>query len=238
MKNSILSLILCTVFGLFTELSFGSVEPHHDLIAISLSETIDSVISEIHSDTLLKNEIEKLGMEDQTLRHLLPDVEKKFGRDSEEYSYFWSLMDRQDSICIVSLVKILDEHGWVGKSRIGSEANQAIWLIIQHASLEIQEQFLPLLRESVKIKESEGWHLAFLQDRILMRNHKKQIYGTQSKWDHELKKNVIYPIEDVKNVNKKRKKLGLGTVEEHAEVNGYIFDRSNQEMNGDNDSKL
>lgn len=177
------------------------------------------------NDSILKQELELIGIEDQTLRLMLPEAMNKFGHESEEYSYIWSLIHRQDSISLKKLINIIDNHGWLGKSRVGSTANQAIWLTLQHSELEIQEKYLPLLKESVAKGESEGWHLAYLQDRILMRKNQKQIYGTQALWDNDLKKNKIYPIEDLKNVNERRKKLGMDTVEASAEANGYIFDQ-------------
>ncbi len=179
-------------------------------------------------DSILKSELELIGVEDQTLRFILPDVTEKFSRESSEYKYFWSLIHRQDSICIEKLINILDTYGWLGKSRVGTNANQAIWLVMQHADVKIQEKYLPFLKESVEKGESEGWHLAFLEDRILMYNEKEQIYGTQAIWDNNLKKNKIYPIQDVKNVNKRRKKLGLKPIEEHAKNNGYILDQKNK----------
>ncbi len=182
--------------------------------------------SQNKTDSILKKEIELIGTEDQTLRLLLPQVTEKFGRESNEFKYIWSLINRQDSICLNKLIKILDTHGWVGKSKVGEKANQAIWLIIQHSELNIQEKYLPLLKESVEKGESEGWHLAFLKDRVLMRNKQKQLYGTQAVWDKTLQKNKIYPIEDLKNVNQRRKKLGLESIEKFAESNGYIFNQN------------
>ena len=176
-------------------------------------------------DSILKKELELIAVEDQTLRLMLPDVAERFGSTSSEEKYIWSLIHRQDSICLIRTTKILDEHGWLGKSRVGSQANQAIWLVIQHAELEKQEKYLPLLKKSVEIGESEGWHLAFLEDRILMRNKKSQIYGSQATWDKTIGKMKIYPIEDVKNVNKRREKIGLEPIEEYAKQNGYIFDQ-------------
>lgn len=175
------------------------------------------------TDNMLKKELELIKVEDQTLRLLLPNVIEKFGRESQEYKYIWLQIQKQDSISSNKLFKILDKHGWVGKSRVGSAANQTIWLTIQHSDLETQEKYLTLLRESVNKGESEGWHLAFLEDRILMRKKQKQIYGTQAVWDNDLKKNKIYPIQDVKNINKKRKELGLEPIEEYAKKNDYIF---------------
>lgn len=176
-------------------------------------------------DTILKKQLELIAVEDQTLRLILPHVTERFGRESSEYKYIWSLIDHQDSICTKKLIKIVDTHGWVGKNRIGEKANQAIWLILQHADLKVQEKYLPLLKESVKKDESEGWQLAFLEDRILMYNKKKQKYGTQAIWDTTLKNNKIYPIKDLKNVNQKRLNLGLETIEEYAKTNGHIFDQ-------------
>ena len=176
-------------------------------------------------DSILKADLELIGLEDQTLRLLLPEVTLKFGRESSEYNYIWSLIHYQDSISLKKLIDILDEHGWVGKSRVGDVANQAIWLTIQHSPIKIQEKYFPLLKESVESEESKGWHLAFLEDRILMRNGENQIYGTQAMWDNELKQNKIYPIEDVKNVNQRRQKLGLEPIEKYAESNGHIFDQ-------------
>ena len=173
----------------------------------------------------LKKELRQIEIEDQTLRFLLPDVTKRFGNNSDETSYFWTLIKRQDSICEQKVVIILKKYGWLGKSVIGAKANQALWLVIQHAKLKNQEKYLPFLKQSAAKGESEQWHFAFLKDRILMYTHKKQIYGTQALWDKDLKKMKIYPIKDLKNVNKRRKEIGLGTVEEHAKTNGYIFDQ-------------
>lgn len=192
----------------------------------ALNKGFDIINNKVNkTDSILKKELELIKVEDQTLRLLLPNVIEKFGRESEEYKYVWAQIHKQDSISSHKLFRILDKFGWVGKSRVGSVANQAIWLTIQHSDLEKQEKYLPLLQESVKNGESEGWHLAFLKDRILMRKKQKQIYGTQAVWDNDLKKNKIYAIEDVKNVNKKRKKLGLEPIEEYAKKNGYIFNQ-------------
>jgi carboxyl-terminal processing protease len=178
-----------------------------------------------NNNSVLKEKLERLGAEDQTLRLMLPEVQTKFGRGSEEYKYIWSLINRQDSICATELIEILDTHGWLGKSKVGWKANQAIWLVIQHSDVSIQEKYLPLLKASYEKGESEGWHYAFLQDRILMYRKAPQIYGTQAVWDKNLKKNKIHTIGDLKNVNALRKEVGLEPIEEYADKNGYIFNQ-------------
>lgn len=204
-------------------LSFSGCKENKQKIAVEPKKT--EFIKPVSNDSILKNDLELIGVEDQTLRLLLPEVSKRFGKSSREEEYIWSLIHHQDSICLNKTLKILNDYGWLGKSRIGSKANQALWLVIQHANLEIQEKYLPLLKKSVETGESEGWHLAFLEDRILMRNGKNQIYGSQATWDKKINALKIYPIEDVKNVNKRREKIGLEPIEEYAKQNGYIFDQ-------------
>jgi uncharacterized protein (TIGR02145 family) len=160
-------------------------------------------------DSIVKYQLESIGVKDQTLRMVLPEVEKKFGRKTRETQYFWSLIHRQDSINEKEVINIIDNHGWLGISRVGEPANQALWLVIQHAPLKLQEKYLPYLKESVEKGESPGWHSAFLEDRILMRQGKKQIYGTQSITDPVSGRTDIYPIQDVENVNARREKIGL-----------------------------
>lgn len=206
-------LILLTIIGCNNKPETPKTNPKPELII------------EEANDSILKEQLEQIAIEDQTLRFLLPDAIEKFGRDSREYKYIWSLIHRQDSICVNKVVHILDKYGWLGKSRVGENANQAIWLVMQHSELAIQKNYLPLLRKSVTKGESEGWHLAFLEDRVLMYSKKKQKYGTQAVWDNELKRNIIYPIEDVKNVNNRRQELGLEPIEKFADSNGYIFNQ-------------
>lgn len=179
--------------------------------------------NEIPLDTLLKKELESILIKDQTLRLVLPMVEKKFGENSEQKNYIWSLINSQDSANLVAVTEIIEKNGWIGANRVGYFANQAIWMVIQHAPLEIQEKYLPYLEESVAKNESEGWYLAFLVDRILMRNGKKQTYGSQAKFDKETGKSYIYPISDVQNVNKRRAEIGLESIEEYASSSGYVY---------------
>lgn len=174
----------------------------------------------------VKETLENLRMQDQTIRLLLPDAENRFGRESNEYKWFRSeLMPRNDSIVLKKITDVIEKNGWLGINEVGELANQTLWLVIQHAPLEIQKKYLPLLEKSVNKGESKARYLAFLQDRILMREDKKQIYGTQSLWDKEKKKNVIWPITDYKTVNQRRKEVGLESIEDYAKNSGFIYEQ-------------
>ncbi|WP_394747352.1 DUF6624 domain-containing protein [Spongiimicrobium salis] len=193
----------------------------------SFTESIPVLQEEYRNsiDTPLKEALEKLRVQDQSIRQLLPDAEKRFGRDSYHYSWFRNeLMPRNDSIVLTKLKHILQKNGWPGINKVGELANQTLWLVIQHAPLEDQEKYLPLLEKSVAKGESKARYLAFLQDRILMRKGEQQRYGTQSLWDPMKKKNVIYPISNHEGVNKRRAAVGLNTIEEYAKENNFLYE--------------
>jgi len=173
----------------------------------------------------MKQKLENLRMQDQTIRYLLPDAEKRFGRESDAYKWFRSeLMTRNDSVVLNRITDIIEKNGWMGISEVGVLANQTFWLVIQHAPLDVQKKYLPVLEHSVRNGESKAEYLAFLQDRVLMREGKKQLYGTQSRWDKKIKKNVIWSITDYKTVNQRRAQVGLGSIEDYAKDNGYLYD--------------
>lgn len=166
-------------------------------------------------DKPLKEQLEQIYVRDQMLRQLYRDAEEKFGKESDEMKYFWQLVSEQDSLNEIEVIKIIEEKGWVGKSLVGGQANMTLWLVIQHAPLETQEKYLPLLKKSVLKGESSGSHLALLEDRIQMRNGKPQTYGSQITTDKETGEQVVYEIREPEYVNQRRKEVGLGPIEDY-----------------------
>ena len=166
-------------------------------------------------DKPLKEQLEQIYVRDQTLRQLYQSAEEKFGRESDEMKYFRELVSDQDSLNELEVIKIIEEKGWVGKSLVGGQANMTLWLVIQHAPIETQEKYLPLLEESVMKGESSGRHLALLEDRIQMRNGKPQTYGSQITRDEETGKQIVYEIWEPEYVNQRRKNVGLGPIEDY-----------------------
>jgi len=166
-------------------------------------------------DKPLKSKLENIYVKDQMLRQLYQDAEEKFGRDSDEMNYFWQLVSEQDRENEKEVIAILEERGWVGRSLVGGKANMTLWLVIQHAPLETQEKYLPMLRESVMKGESQGSHLALLEDRIQMRNGEPQTYGSQITTDPETGEQIVYEVKDPEYVNQRRSEVGLGPIEDY-----------------------
>lgn len=143
------------------------------------------------------------------------DQKTRTGADSAEFVGYI------DSCNQVQVKALIAKYGWLGKSVIGNY-NQVLFLVIQHADLETQEKYFPMLQESVDKGESSKTDAAMLQDRILMRQGKKQIYGSQVVFN-KTGEQEFYPIEDEKNVNLRRAKVGLQPIEEYAKYFGIDY---------------
>lgn len=162
----------------------------------------------------LKAELELILKKDQEDRIMADSIEKKFGSQSSELLMLYERMLLKDSLNQQRITAIIDQYGWPGKSLVGKEASLAVFLVIQHASLEIQKKYLPQFRESVTKGESSSSNLAYLEDRILMREGKPQLYGTQVITDNTGQKK-FYNIYDEVNVDERRLKIGLGPLADY-----------------------
>ena len=78
--------------------------------------------------------------------------------------------------------------------------------IILHGPLEYMEKVLPIAQKAFDEGNFDGYQLAHLIDRILWLNGKKQVYGTQFYFIED--KIYLFPVEDPKNLEKRRKKNG------------------------------
>lgn len=157
--------------------------------------------------TAIKNELAAIFERDQKTRK---------GSDSAAFVQYI------DSCNLVAVESLIAKYGWPGKSFVGAKGNYTIWLVIQHADLATQEKYIPMMKESVAKSESRPVDLAYLEDRIKMRKGEKQLYGTQVSFN-KTGGQEIWPIEDEKNVNSRRAKLGLEPMEEYAKYFGIEY---------------
>jgi hypothetical protein len=147
--------------------------------------------------------------DDQKYRIEVQELEAKFGAKSKEVDAVWILMNRTDSINLIKVKAILDKYGWLGVDDIGSQCNTALFMVIQHADLKSQEHYIPLMREAVKNKKARPSELALLEDRVALRQGKKQIYGSQIGQYQSTLQYYVLPLEDPDNVDKRRAEVGL-----------------------------
>jgi hypothetical protein len=96
---------------------------------------------------------------------------------------------------------ILDKYGWLGPDEIGVQGNTTLFLVIQHADIKTQEKYLPMMKDAAKKGKASAADLAYLTDRIEVRNGRPQVYGTQLSLQNGRCKPE--PILDSANVNKR-----------------------------------
>ena len=164
---------------------------------------------EANLDKVLVAILDTVYQEDQSLRREIKSVEEKYGRGSDEMKAHWKTIAKKDAINLIKIQKILDEHGWLGQDVLGDRGNRTLFLVIQHSPLEIQEKYLPMIREAVKKNNAQPSSLALLEDRIALRTGKRQIYGSQIGRNSETGEFYVSPIEDPENVDLRRAEVGL-----------------------------
>jgi hypothetical protein len=117
------------------------------------------------------------------------------------------------------LHEIIDSIGFPTVEKVGKEANEAAWLIIQHAisQPEFMKKCLVLMQREMKQTLHELRQKAYLTDRIAVFEGKPQQYGTQFDWDDDGLLSPS-PFDDLEKVNERRRYIGLNSLEEQTAV--------------------
>lgn len=180
---------------------------------------IDSMTANYNNE--LRKKLNKIQYEDQGIRLLLLNVQKSKGLSSPTTLLIREEMKQIDSINAIKVQQIIDEFGWLGESKISSEANQTLFLTIQHVDdLIVQEKYLPILGQAVKDGNAEAWQFAFLTDRILMNQGKYQIFGTQIIIGEKPEESYIVPLQNPEKVDELRQEVGLESLNDYLKEEG------------------
>lgn len=175
-------------------------------------------------DKTLVAQLDSIMYDDQYYRLQIQDVEKKYGAKSKEMDDLWKTISRLDSINLIKVTSILDAKGWLGPEVVGEDGSTTLFLVIQHSDLAIQEKYLPLMREAVKNGKARGSSLALLEDRVALRQGKKQIYGSQIGRDPETMIFYVSPMIDPDNVDQRRAEVGLQPLADYVRRWNIIWD--------------
>ncbi|MRX66498.1 hypothetical protein SAMN06265349_102399 [Flavobacterium resistens] len=167
-------------------------------------------------DKVLEKELSEIYIEDQEIRGEFMNVYKSPKSDKKKIDSIGKIMLRKDSINLIKVMKILDERGWLGKNVVGVQGNKTLFLVIQHSNLKYQQKYLPMLRQAVKNGNASPINLAYLEDRVALREGRHQIYGSQSAKNKKTNKWYISPLIDPDNVDKRRAEVGLGPIADYA----------------------
>ena len=141
-------------------------------------------------------------------------------------------MKQIDEKSTSEMKEVIKEYGWPGKSLVGDKGADGAWLLVQHADhdLQFQKKCLRLLMKAVKIEEAKKSHLAYLTDRVLMHEKRKQLYGTQFKIDKKSNTVLPFPITDRENLEERRKSMGLQSFRKYEKLVVQLFKNAQSQI--------
>lgn len=202
-----------------------------DLVAIDKPQVTSSTI--ISNDSIpydsIRNVLEEARTSDQEIRKKVIESE---GNDTlfSKYLAEMSMIDKENQ---TTVLPILEKYGWLPISKIGELASDAQFYVLQHTvDLDLFRKYLPTIKALAKKGEAKLWHVALMEDRLLVNEGKKQIFGSQvvkrpGKYDGRF---FVWPIENPDKVNELRKEAGLDlTVQENAERLDAVYN-PNEEL--------
>ena len=149
-------------------------------------------------------------------------AEDQAGRDSialalaHHDSAFIRRLVHGDSLRTHWLRAVVSAHGWPRRSIVGDTAAEAAFLIVQHSSIDFQEQMLPILENEAKRNEINPANVAMLSDRVRVKKGQPQRYGTQ----FDVKDNRLVPdsMIDIATVDSLRASVGLPPMSEYVKL--------------------
>ena len=107
------------------------------------------------------------------------------------------------------VISIIEKCGMPTLNEVTQKHMTAIWLGLQHTNKKYRKKYFPLVEKAVENGDLYKEQYALMKDRILMEEGKPQIYGSQ------LKDGKLYKLENPETVNERRKKMGMGTIEDY-----------------------
>lgn len=162
-----------------------------------------------HSNIKYKDEVISLlsmVQSDQTLRSLLREV---------DFKKIDSLIHINDTTNMTALRTIIADIGFPDRKKIGQDGINAVFIILMHTlndgvnDKENIAEIKPMLVKAVKEGNFPPFYLAILIDRNKGISNLPQTYGTYWEIDRGTGNKVITPIDDLINVDKRRKEIGL-----------------------------
>jgi len=208
---------------------------HNDLnFAFFYNPVFKLLIPEINSDSLKKDYLKKLKEKDNIQE---PNFEYcaffdyMMERDQfyRYYAFYYRknklsddaimvLQDKYDSLNISDINRLIEKYGNPNVANIGKKRLGNFITILMHTETESQLRYYPYIKQLFVQNLIDNERYAYLTDRILVKKGKKQMYGTQLRFDNKQNKYIVFPIKDIKNIDKRRKKMGMEPLNKYIEM--------------------
>ena len=166
------------------------------------AQNIDSLLREVHRS-------------DQAVRRAMIALTQNEQLDIDAVIAAQEQIDKVDSVNQVVVARLL-EKGW--PRDLSDEAHHTIWLVIDHAPLDYQLHYLPLVEEQMVKGVISKSDYATLFDRVCMRQGTPQRYGTQTVQRRSAESNApiyVWPTENPRKLNRLRRSMGLSPIKRY-----------------------
>jgi hypothetical protein len=176
---------------------------------------------EVVKNPELQKELAIMFYNDQAVReNPKPELLARFGLTVDSILYKLD-MQATDAANREKLKSMIATYGFPDKSMVGEVGMESIFFIIQHADQDKEFQLaqFPYIEAAVKRGDLDGQKYAYLYDRIKVNAGEPQRYGTQfSRVDSETNTAELAPVEDIENLDKRRKEMGMMPISVYREI--------------------
>ncbi len=125
-------------------------------------------------------------------------------------------MERIDEANLDTMLGIWRKYGWLSPDQVGGKGAHAQWLVVQHAPLEIQLEYVSAMKKAAEKGGLRKSNLATFLDRVNLRQGLHQTYGSRIGYGPDGQA-YISPVKDPENLNELREEMDMSTIEEYAE---------------------
>jgi hypothetical protein len=177
----------------------------------------------------LRAELLAMREADQAVRAKLIELIKTSGGqpDMTAFMPLKAKVDSVDAANVERVVAIVDARdAWPGAQLVGRDGSEAAFLIIQHASLDVQQRMLPLVKAAYEAGDLSGQSYALLLDRVLVGQGEPQVYGTQASIQNGTL--VVPAIADSAQVDERRAALDLPPLETYLDMMREMYQGETQ----------
>ena len=169
------------------------------------------------SNPALRDELLQMRDRDQAIRDKCAN-----GTAEEQGKCLIDSADEVDRPNTKRINEILYASGFPLVAQVGSDGVKAFVLLMQHSGdIELRKKSQSGMKRAFKDKVLSANEYTNFVDRLLVDQGKLQIYGANfTAKDNKL---VMSPVKDPKNLDKRRKAIGLMPIAEYAKILGEMY---------------
>ncbi|MEZ4808163.1 MAG: DUF6624 domain-containing protein [Flavobacteriales bacterium] len=181
-------------------------KPRNEALMLALEDTI--LVRRERLDLQLIKRLEKLRILDQEPRSLLSRLGEHLADTSQQIMDLWPVIRYLDRMNVDTLEKIIAEFGFPGMDMVGPEGNKTVWLVLQHADVDVMERYNDMFRHSCEQGLTPMKYYAYFYDRLLiLRGNTKVKYGCV--FARHSDGQYYMDLEDPGCINRIRESVGL-----------------------------